>query len=433
MMVWGQNTGVKIRPTPPWRLAVLVALSVAMFGNYYVYDSVGPVADALQRLLGFSDTQIGTLNAIYSFPNIIVVLIGGVIVDRIGTRQSLLLFSIVCLAGAVLTAISPLFPVMAAGRLLFGVGAESMIVAVTVALGQWFVGRNLGFAFGLNLAIARAGSYSADMSTTWFKPLYDMGWQQPLMLAAGFMVVGLLGSLAFFLLERSAARRFDLGQPPPTDRIVWSDMFRFDRSYWYIVGLCLTYYSVIFPFRSTFAIVYFQNAHGLSLQEAGSMNAYVFLAAIFATPVFGLLADRIGRRAALMAFGTFLLAAVFPILMFTDVSLWVTTVMIGIAFSLVPAVIWPAVPLLVAPNRLGTAYGLMTMVQAIGLTVINVLAGALNDANGASETNPAGYNGMLWLFLVLSLFGFLFAAALRVRETGPQGHGLERGPATGSA
>ena len=42
--------------------------------------------------------------------------------------------------------------------------------------------------------------------------------------------------------------------------------------------------------------------------------------------------------------------------------------MIGIAFSLVPAVIWPAVPYLVEPNRLGTAYGLMTMVQAIGLT-----------------------------------------------------------------
>ena len=159
------------------------------------------------------------------------------------------------------------------------------------------------------------------------------------------------------------------------------------------------------------------------------MNAYVFLAAIFATPAFGLLADRVGRRAALMAFGTFLLCAIFPILMYTNASLWLSTVLIGVAFSLVPAVLWPAVPLLVAPNRLGTAYGLMTMLQNIGLTVINLLAGALNDMNAASETNPGGYNAMLWLFFALSLFGVLFAAALRARETSPHGHGLERGPA----
>ena len=51
-------------PTPVSRWAVLVAVGLAMFGNYYAYDAVGPVADSLQRLLGFSDTQIGTLNAI---------------------------------------------------------------------------------------------------------------------------------------------------------------------------------------------------------------------------------------------------------------------------------------------------------------------------------------------------------------------------------
>lgn len=412
-------------PPATWRWAVLIAISVAMFGNYYAYDAVGPLADSLQRILGFSDTQVGTLNAIYSFPNIVMVLLGGLIVDRFGTRLSTLVFAIICAIGAAVTAISPLFPVMATGRLIFGLGAESMIVAITVAIGQWFVGRQLGFAFGLNLSIARAGSYSADMSTTWFKPLYDLGWQPPLWLAAGFAVVSVAACAVYYFLEQSASRRFDLRQPAPSDRIVWSDLMRFDRSYWYIVGLCVTFYSVIFPFRSTFAIKYFQHAHGLSLQEAGSMNAYVFLAAIFATPVFGLMVDRVGRRAAFMALGSFLLAAVFPILAYTDASLWITTVMIGIAFSLVPAVLWPAVPYLVTPDRLGTAYGLMTMLQNIGMMVVNLAAGALNDANSAGPDNADGYRPMLWMFLLLSLFGFLFAAWLRARETGPHGHGLE--------
>jgi MFS family permease len=408
-----------------WRWTVLVTISIAMFGNYYAYDAVAPVADLLQRNLGFSDTQIGTLNAIYSLPNIVLVLVGGIIVDRFGTRTSTLIFATICAIGAAITAASPQFPVMAAGRLIFGLGAESMIVAVTVVIGQWFVGRQLGFAFGLNLSIARAGSYGADMSPTWFKPLYDAGWQPPLWLAAGMMGVGVAGALAYYLIERSAARRFHLPQPQPSDRFVWSDLWRFDRSYWYIVGLCVTFYAVIFPFRSTFSIKYFQHAHGLSLQDAGAMNGYVYFAAIFATPLFGLIGDRIGRRSTLMAGGALMLAASFPILLYTHVSLWIATVLIGVAFSLVPAVLWPAVPYLVAAERLGTAYGLMTMLQNIAMMVVNVGAGALNDARGASEVNPDGYDPMLWLFFTLSLLAFVFAAALRRRESGSGGHGLE--------
>jgi MFS family permease len=419
----GQNPGP---PPITIRWTVLGLVSVVMFGNYYVYDAIGPLADHLQRFLGYTDTQIGMLNAIYSLPNIIMVLIGGIIVDRIGTRLTTLACTAICLLGTILTAISPSFPVMAAGRLLFGLGAESMVVAITTAIGQWFVGRQLGFAFGVNLSIARAGSYAADLSPTWARVLYEQGWQPPLWLAVSLCLASLLAAVAYFGFERCAEQRYALTQPSKTDRLVWSDVWRFDRSYWYVVGLCVTFYAVIFPFRSTFAIKYFQHAHGLSLQDAGSLNGYVFLAAIFTTPAFGLLVDRIGRRALCMAAGSLLLFLVFPVLAYTGWNLWISTVLIGIAFSLVPAVMWPSVPYLVSPNRLGTAYGLMTMLQNIGLTVVNYAAGRLNDASNAGAENPAGYLPMLWLFGLLSLFGLAFAVALRRHETSADGHGLER-------
>jgi len=79
----------------------------------------------------------------------------------------------------------------------------------------------------------------------------------------------------------------------------------------------------------------------------------------------------------------------------------------------------------VAASRLGTAYGLMFMLQNIAMMLVNLGAGMLNDANGASAANPDGYTPMLWLFFFLSLFGFAFAFALRVRETSASGHGLE--------
>jgi len=405
---------------------ILAFTSVALFGNYYVYDSIAPVADLLQRQLGLSATQIGTLNAIYSLPNIFMVLVGGILVDRFGAARVTFWTALICVLGAVLTAIGGQFAVMALGRLLFGLGAETMIVATLAALGQWFAGKSVAFAMALSISVARLGSYAADLSPTYAANLYQKGWQPPLWFATVMMAIGLAGAAGYWWVDRRARARGTRLSAATTDRFVWSEVWRFDRAYWYLVALCVLFYSVIFPFRSTFAIAYFQNAHGLPLDVAGQMNSYVFLAAIFATPLFGWVADRFGRRALLLMLGSLLLPLSFLILAETSWNLWITTALIGISFSLVPAVLWPAVSILVEQKRLGTAFGLMTMLENLGMGAANVGAGALNDVSRASAENPAGYVPMLAFFGVLGALGFIYAWLLRRRELGPLGHGLER-------
>jgi len=122
-----------VRPEPSrvYRWMVLLVVSIAMFGNYYVYDALSPLADVLKQQLGFSDSNIGLLQAIYSFPNIFTVVIGGFIIDRIGLRRSLMIFGVLCLIGPAITAAAGHLWMMATGRLIFGMGAESLIVAVT--------------------------------------------------------------------------------------------------------------------------------------------------------------------------------------------------------------------------------------------------------------------------------------------------------------
>jgi MFS family permease len=391
---------------------MLVGVALASIGNYYVYDSIGPVADLLSRQLGFSDTQIGTLNAIYSLPNIFMVLIGGVLIDRFNARSVAVATTAVCLIGAVVTALGAEFWMMALGRLIFGLGAETMIVAVTVAFAQWFVGRNFALFFALNLAVSRLGSYLADRSPSFASPLYEQGWQQPLWLAAGFAVACFVGSLIYWMIDRREAARGTLAIAPVAERIDWRNLLRFRAAYWYTVALCVAFYSVIFAFRSTFSIKYFQHAHGLSLEAASTLNSHVFLAAMFATPAFGFLVDRLGRHALLMTLGSLLLPLSFIFLGTGGEGLGVATVLLGIAFSLVPAVLWPAVARYVEPSQLGTAYGLMTMLQNTGMAIANVVAGYINDASGASASNPAGYASMLWFFGLLSLSGFVFALLL---------------------
>src|ERR1700683_1235353 len=113
--------------------AVFALLAVVNYGNFYVYDSIGPIADLLQRQRGFNSTQIGMLNAIYNLPNIVLILVGGLLVGCFGAGRVGCCTAAACLAGGVLTAFSPRFAGMAAGRLLFGIGAETFIIAMLVA------------------------------------------------------------------------------------------------------------------------------------------------------------------------------------------------------------------------------------------------------------------------------------------------------------
>jgi nitrate/nitrite transporter NarK len=80
-------------------LLAMAFVAMAQFGNFYVYDSIGPVADLLQSRLGFSDTQLGTLNAIYSLPNVVLILVGGILVDRLGAGKTMLWTAGICSSG----------------------------------------------------------------------------------------------------------------------------------------------------------------------------------------------------------------------------------------------------------------------------------------------------------------------------------------------
>jgi len=392
--------------------AIFSLLAMVMYGNFYLYDSIGPVADLLQRQRGFNSTQIGMLNAIYNLPNIVLILVGGVLVDRYGAARMTLGTAAVCLAGAALTAFSPSFAGMAAGRLLFGIGAETFVIGMLVAIAENFAGGNVAFAMGLSIGIGRLGSFSADMSPTWFADAYRQGWQPPLMIATLVAAASFAAALGYWWFDRRMRRQTPVRVSGTVQRFVLRDLLRFGSAYWCLLVLCVLWYAVIFAFRSTFSIEYFQHAHGLDLATAGAMNSYVFLAAMFTTPAFGWVCDRTGRYAPMLAFGALLLPLSIGVMALTHWSLWVATAMLGVSFSLVPAVMWPLTSKLVSPTRFGTALGLMAVVQNTGIAGANLVAGALNDWSGASAHNPAGYQPMMLFFGALSSLGFGFALLL---------------------
>jgi MFS family permease len=411
-------------PSPAFRWAVLAVLGGSLFAGGYLFDCIGPLAKVLASQLGYSNADIGLLQAAASLPNLVMVLVGGIIIDRIGVHRSLLVFSATCLAGVVLTSLSPRLGIMAAGRLVYGLGSGSLSVAVSTAIGKWFRGPRLSFSYGLSLTLQRIGSLAAQTGPAWAAGLY-LHWRRPLLLALVVAVASLASAGVYGTLERRAAVRYDLGPrreggagPLRLDRL------RFNRSYWLLVLLCVTYYSGIFPFQ-TFAQKFLIEARGVSAARASMLAGIPTIIALVASPLCGLLADRVGRRTQFLAAGTLLLVPVYLLMACTRLDLALPMALMGASFALVPAVLWPAVMLVVPRGQLGTAFGLMQMVQAFGLVGFNFLIGWANDACRAGEANPGGYRLGMALFTTTVLAGLGIALALRRRERGPQGHGLE--------
>ena len=112
-------------------------------------------------------------------------------------------------------------------------------------------------------------------SPSWAEFAYDE-WRLPLLIAVGIGTFCIVGPLIYWAMENKATKRFQLGEAGETDKVTFSQLFGLGRSYWFVVLLCVTFYSAIFPFQ-TFAIKFFQEAHGTTRADAGELSALITL------------------------------------------------------------------------------------------------------------------------------------------------------------
>jgi MFS family permease len=130
-----------------------------------------------------------------------------------------------------------------------------------------------------------------------------------------------------------------------------------------------------------FAVVVYFNIEmiGIWLQNGPKTSALIPLGTIIFTPIFGSIVDKKGKAASLMMLGALLLifAHVSLSLSASPIFAYAGLLSLGIAFSLVPAAMWPSVAKIVPENRLGTAYASMFTVQNWGLGLFFWGIGAL--------------------------------------------------------
>ncbi len=424
--------------TRAYRFTVLFFSAAIMVGNYFAYDVIGALAPTLMEAWHTTQEGIGSLYTVYSVAAICTVALAGFLCDRLGTRTTGILLSLVVSLGAAMVAMAPSLQLAFVGRAIFGAGAESLIAVQSAMLARWFKGKELALAFGITLAISRLGtlfSFNTASATA-----ERFGWQAALWIAAGLCVLSLGSAMVYWVLDRKGEKPLGLAEAGAGEKIVLADVKKFTSSYWYVVLLCVTFYSAIFPFTAL-STDFFHEKWGMPLSTGGGESflgavfkdflhmfstapgttSIIIFASLCFAPFAGGLVDRIGKRASVMIVGSLLMIACYVVLAFTEIPPRWPMLLLGAAFVLVPAAMWPAVPLVVDEKRVGTAYGLMTMVQNGGLALFPWLNGKLRVAT-------EGYQASMMMFAALGAVGLIFAVLLRSADT-KAGGVLERGKA----
>jgi MFS family permease len=390
------------------------------FGSYFAYDSVGAIETTLIQVFHTNRAAIGTMYFMYSVAAVFAVLGGGFLIDRVGVRRGSMIFSAFVVAGASMVAAAPSLPVLYAGRVIFGIGSETLIVAQSAIAARWFTGKELAMAFGITLTIARLGTIFSFNTEALLAT--RLGWRGALWIAAALCLFSLLCNWIYTLMDRHAEPVLKLPEAGAGDKITWSDVGKFRPSYWYAVAICFTFYSAIFPFTAL-ATDFFHDKWNLPMASgeghgfiagvfynfthmfttAQGVTSIIIAASMVLAPFAGNLVDRIGRRATLMVVGSLLIVPAHLLLGLTHIWPVIPMIVLGAAFVLVPACIWPTVPLIVDARCVGTAFGLMTAIQNLGLATFPYASGALRDATHGYTASQIMFGGLGFCGLIFSL------------------------------
>ena len=422
-----------------YRFTILLFISLLVLGSYFAYDSIGALETTLMQELHLTRSTIGNLYTAYSVAAIAIVFFGGILYDKLGPRRASLLFSSLVFVGAVMVALAKSKWMLFGGRLIFGAGSESLIVVQSAIISRWFKGKEMAMAFGIALTISRVGTLFS-FNTEELIARYFGGFRPALWAAALLCLFSVLCNLVYNVMDKHGEKVLALPKPDAGDKIVLSDIGKFSSSYWLVVLLCVTFYSAIFPFTAL-ATDMFHGKWGLPLvsPSSGSFLSQVFFnfthmfttapgitsiviaASMIFAPFAGDLVDRIGKRAPLMVLGSLILIPAHLLMGVTHWNPIPMMVMLGAAFVLVPAAMWPSVPLVVDEKRVGTAFGLMTAIQNLGLGLFPFLNGWLRDRTGT-------YTATQIMFAGLCVAGLVFAFLL-LRSDKRLGGVLEAGRA----
>ena len=445
-----QQIQKKLSDSAAARWAALAIVSVTMMFAYFFTDVMSPLEPLLTAAkedgglgLGWTSDEYGLFSGSYGFFNVFLGLlfIGGIILDKFGIRFTGLMSTILMFGGALIKwwAVSNTFTgelfgyqmqvIWAClGFALYGVGAEIAGITVSKVIVKWFTGHELALAMGAQVALARFGTAAALSFALPFAK--NMGAvSASIGLGAAMLCIGMLSFIVYNIMDKKEDAAVAASATEPEEGFKFSDLKLLfcNKGFWYITLLCLMFYAGVFPFLK-FATKLMVIKYGVAEDIAGTIPSMLPYGTIVLTPLFGYVYDKVGKGATLMIIGSVLLTVVHAVFALPEVNTVavaiVMMVLLGIAFGLVPSAMWPSVPKIIPMQLLGTAYAMIFYIQNIGLSMVPIWIGKINQANTDEATGLIDYTQTMTTFAGFGVVAIVIAVLLLIEDK-KKGYGLQ--------
>jgi MFS family permease len=450
-----------LRDSKKARWTALVILSFTMFAGYMFTEVISPLKPIMERTLAMNSTDYGFITSAYGIFNVFLfmLILVGLILDRLGIRFSTIASALIMIVGGTMkyAAFKGLIgdpnaivhiPLMnidistqvlyaGIGFAIFGVGVEYAGITVSKSVAKWFKGNEIALAMGMQVAIARLGSFAPLMFGAKIANTYDV--PTTILIVVIFLIIGLIGFFYYNTIDKKLDGQIQQEESANLDE----DKFKIsdlgviigNRGFWLIALLCVFFYSTVFPFYK-YGPDLMVNKFGISEDWAGAFPSLVPLGTMLLTPLFGSIYDKKGRGASIMLLGAVLLIIVHIIFYLpfitSVVAAFFNVILLGIAFSLVPSAMWPSVPKIIPEKQLGSAFALIFWVQNFGLWGIPLAVGIVLDRTnpGVAEAKNAGeavnydYQTTWTIFVGLTVLALITALLLKWEDKRKK-YGLE--------
>jgi nitrate/nitrite transporter NarK len=438
------------------RWGVLILLASMMFFAYMFMDVLSPLKSLLEETQGWTSENFGIVTGSEYFLNVFAffLIFAGIILDKMGVRFTALLSAVVMLVGAAIkyyaltdafvgsgleawlnswwTTLPASAKMASVGFMIFGCGVEMAGVTVSKGIVKWFKGKELALAMGIEMAIARLGVFAVFRISP--RIAESMGnVSAPVLLTMVLLLIGLLAFSVYFFFDKKLEQQMGLQGDEPEEEFKISDLGKLftSKAFLIVSGLCVLYYSAIFPFQK-YAANMLECRLQISAKEASDIFSWFPIGAMVLTPLLGAYLDNKGKGATMLIIGAVLMCcchltfALVPEAYFTPVVAYTAIIVLGVSFSLVPAALWPSVPKLVEDRYLGSAYSVIFWIQNIGLWAFPLLIGVALDRTNIGVTNPLEYNYTvpMLIFASLGVLAFVLGIWLK-KEDRSKGYGLE--------
>ena len=452
-----------LRDSATARWIALFLISSTMFFAYFFVDVAAPLQKLLETNYKWSPEVFGMLGGSEFFLNVFAgfLILSGIILDKMGIRFTIITAGLTMVIGGAIKyfALTPGFAetgianwlgtflpnIPASAKLaffgfaIFGVGVEMAGITVSKTIVKWFRGKEMALAMGLEMALARLGVFAVFQLSPRFAD--NGGVSNSVFWGLAFLCIGFVTFFIYTFMDKALDKEIgEDGAEEVSEEFKVSDIVAIltNPGFIAIAGLCVLFYSAIFPFQK-FATDMLASKLDVDIKTASQYVSYFPIGAMILTPPIGFFLDKKGKGASLMMYGAILLTvshlifALVPAESFTAPVALATIVILGVAFSLVPASMWPSLPKVVEDRYLGSAYGLTFWIQNMGLLGVPILIGwALSASNpGVSEQIAAGVEGVKYNYMIpelifagFGLLAFLLSFYLKYIDR-KKGYGLE--------